>query len=497
MKKDRVLLVFPRTRPHDLDPQVPNALLALAPGIREHGFEPVIVDTRIQPDWREALAREAPRAVYVGISSMSGPQLRFALEAAGVAREAAPDCSIVWGGMHATLFPEQTARHPLVDIVVRGNADDTAGELAACLDQGGDLHKLPGISFQLPDSSVVSTPDRPLYDMSKVREPAWDLIDPTRYTVVGVETARGCPHRCGFCYNQGVNKRRWRHKPEDMVLREIATLKQRWGVDSISMVDDNFFSDPARAGRIARRLIDEDIGVRWSSTCRAPYLAHWDDAYIELLKRSGVFVLFSGIESGSPRVLDYIQKDCTVSDIELAALKAKRHSLRLTTTFILGFPGETYDEWLETLDMVDRLSDLYPDIVLENIFAYTPYPGNALYDDAIAMGFEPPANLEAWAGGWVEAQLPWLDARQRAVLEHLAYIYRFVFWGEELHERFVGPRRWREPLYRLLRADARLRWRRRAFGAAPEFAALKRLAERVSREGGDHGPKGTERPPPR
>ncbi len=480
--RKKVILCFPSLKTHDADPQSPLAIMALCPEIEARGFEPVLIDMRVEPAWKQEIARHLGEALWVGISSMSGPQLHFALEMASYVRASDPDVPIVWGGMHPTLFPEQTAAHPLVDIVARATADETVGDLCACLAEGGVLSKVAGICFTDQAGKIVVTAERGEFDMRKVRIPPWHRIELDRYTAISVETARGCPHRCAFCYNVGANRRKWHTKPAPLIMEELTMLRKKYGISNISMVDDNFFTNFERAGKLAQMMVDADLGIRWSTTCRAGYLARWDDDYIELLKRSGVFVLFAGIESGSPRILEHIQKDTKVEEIERAAKRANQHQLRMSTTYIVGFPTETIEDWHLTFGLMDRLRAIHPDIFIDDIFVYAPYPGTALFDESIRHGFTPPTDLEGWSAGWFNERLPWLTPQQQDILGGLTFLARFVFKPEEIRARFVGPHRWRLPFYLALRADAVARWRTRRLGHSPEFALLRKMSDRVSRK---------------
>ncbi|HLN88867.1 MAG TPA: cobalamin-dependent protein, partial [Candidatus Binatia bacterium] len=125
-----VLLVFPG-KFRAPDPQVPLALLHIAASLKQEGFSVRILDMRLE-DYRHI---QLGNPVFVGISCMSGLQIKYALEFAQYVRMQNPSCPLVWGGVHPTLLPEQTACNDLVDVVVRGEGELIIKDLANALTQ--------------------------------------------------------------------------------------------------------------------------------------------------------------------------------------------------------------------------------------------------------------------------------------------------------------------------------------------------------------------------
>ncbi len=125
---------------------------------------------------------------------------------------------IVWGGVHPTLLPEQTAASAAVDVVVRGEGETIVGPLADRLAAGAPLDDVNGLTYKL-DGAIVSTPDAELVDLDTIPvELPYDLLELDGYPTlqagrVHLQTSRGCPGRCGFCYNTGFNSAVARQEP--------------------------------------------------------------------------------------------------------------------------------------------------------------------------------------------------------------------------------------------------------------------------------------------
>ena len=258
-----VLLVFPG-RQRAPDPQVPLQLLHVASALQRAGYRPRIADLRLG-DFR-TLPLGDP--VFVGITAMSGPQIRYGLEFADRVRAERPGTPIVWGGVHPTLLPEQTAADARVDVVVRGEGETVVGPLADALAAGEPLDAVAGITFAAgggngpaPPSAPPRTP--PLVDLDAIPvELPYDLLPLPLYSTlqagrVHLQTSRGCPSRCGFCYNTAFNKRRWRGKSPERVVDEMEWLLRRFPQAKIlDPVDDNFFVDRQRVEAICELILE-------------------------------------------------------------------------------------------------------------------------------------------------------------------------------------------------------------------------------------------------
>jgi anaerobic magnesium-protoporphyrin IX monomethyl ester cyclase len=475
--KTRILLVYPQLGPQALLPQAPLSLLSICPNLEAAGYDPIIVDTRVDRDYENTIKRYLPDSLFVGITSMTGLQIQYAIRVAELIRKLDPEKTIVWGGIHATILPEQTLQDPRVDIVVAGEGEEVVVELSDCLSAKGDLKTVQGIYFQDEEGRIVFTGTRSFLNMDRIKMPSWHLIDVSKYSEIGVQTARGCPFRCRFCFNHLYNGRKWRAKNADLVIEELRILKERYNVNHVVFYDDNYFSDLKRVRHICKKIIEQKLNIQWSTTCRADILARRvDKDFAELMKMAGVHILFVGSESGSQRILtEVINKQIRIDDILGMAKTSHNHNLRVHTSFMSGFPGETEEERRKTFALMDQIKLINPDIYITTICIYTPYPGNPLFDEIVSKGlFEKPKSLEEWSGlTFFNCSLPWLTSKERSMLENLAFISRFVFWHREIEQRYI--KFYHYPAYVIYRLDALLRWKYRFFSFAPEWRLFRRL----------------------
>jgi anaerobic magnesium-protoporphyrin IX monomethyl ester cyclase len=471
-----VLLVFPG-RFKAPDPQVPLQLLHVTAALQSHGHQVRIVDMRLA-DYRSVAIGDP---LFVGVTSMSGPQIRYGLEFARRVRAERPRCPIVWGGVHATLLPEQTAASEFVDVVVRGESELVVGPLADRLAAGEPLDGVRGLTYKA-DGAVVSTPDAGLVDLDTIPvELPYHHLELDRYPTLQagrahIQTSRGCPHRCGFCYNTDFNKRAWRGKSPERVVDEIEWVLERFPhVKIIDPVDDNFFVNRKRVEAICELILSRGIRVAWRANCRFDYLATYDEAFMRLLERAGCKELDFGGESGSPRMQDFVCKDVTADEIvaSVANLHRWAPSIDPFVSWLSGLPGETYTDMEQTFDLMDAMGRANPRTQHYGIFLYTPFPSPLL--ESLPPSFTPPQSLEEW--GTIEVfhfEPPW---HPKAYVEKLRAISAVTRWAFYPQSRIDEHGRAFKAAYGLMNTDARYRWRHRRFG----FPAEMRLANEAAR----------------
>lgn len=477
-----VLLVYPGMRV--LAPRFPYSVLPLAAVLLEAGHRVRILDTQV-----ERLEDADPRGFdLVGISTYSGSQIVGGLKAAERVRRLAPGLKIVWGGVHPTITPRQTVAHPLVDVVVRGEGERTLLDLLDALDHGRPLGEVPGLTFS-DGGEVVDTGERPFMDLDDLPFLPYHLIKPERYvhfrekpSRVYCETSRGCPHNCGFCYNEAVHRRRWRPRSPERVLDEFEHIMATLGPDEVWPSDDNFATDRRRVEAIARGKMERGLGFNWIVSSRFDYAEGYDQDFLDLLEASGCRWLSFGGESGSQRMLDLVCKGITPAKMRKAVRLVKGSGMICGANFIAGYPGETAEDLEETFDLIDELAGIDEEFE-PGVSVYTPFPGTPLYEKALEAGFREPGSLRAWGRyrySLVE-NLPWLRGRQKRVVRVVGLLSGFDFTARRHRGRgLLSGKPLLSAAYRVLSFSARFRWRHRLFTFAPEWRAVD-LALRLMR----------------
>lgn len=435
-------------------PVFPWALMYLASVLRARGVDAHVIDEAVTPDYAPELDRllEQARPVAVGISSMTGDQIRHGLEFARRVR-AKSRAAIVWGGIHPSLLPEQTARHELVDYAVAGEGEFALAELVERLETGRDARGIPGVY----DASG-GAPQNGHIDLARLPEIPYRLVDVEKYICarpdVGcrryfeVCTSRGCPHHCGFCYIESVHGSRWRSLDAPAALDKIRAVVDRFGLDCVSFREDNFFVNRARVEAIARGLAEQGPRIKWAASCRINYFDKYDDEFIGLLKRSGCALLTFGVESGNDRVLEFVRKGITVEAVLRVAKRVQAAGIRGTYHFMGGFPSETPEEFIDTCRLIDRLRRLGPDVVVREMSIFAPYPGVGLIPECVGRGHTEPDGLEGWIEmDWTNPQRPWLSADQSRLISDAQFLIARLAHPNALVRRWANAR-WAQLLNR-------------------------------------------------
>ena len=480
-----VILIYPRTLwdIKNVTTRLPLALLYIGSVLREHGFSVRVIDQRVDDCWSDMLRHAlSARPLWVGISSMTGRQIRWGLEVAQLVRNTDPAIPIVWGGVHPTILPEQTLAHPLVDIVAIGEGEMTALQLTQALCKGGsqvDLSDIDGLAWKREGQVIHNAPrsytpmdEWPLLDYSLVDVDNYILAEVPGERSLQITTSRGCPMHCGYCYLTVVpDGRRYRAESPNRTVERIERMMRMFDLNAIHIIDDEFFTQRKRARRICERIIERGIEVTLRTNCRIDYADRMSMDDLRLFRRAGFKHIYLGAESGNDRVLDFITKEITREQIARVNLKFKEAGIAPKFSFMGGFPTETIAEVKDTMALMARLVHDNPDAYTTPVQLYSPYPGTALYDHCLQTGMHMPQTLEEWTeSGWEHIDYSWLTPAEERFLQKAAY-FTFFLDGKTVVESMRSP---------LLRLFARIygwlvrqRVRFNFYGLMPEVALIK------------------------
>lgn len=470
-----VVLFFPRFTSDNHETRLlPASLLMVAAPLAQAGYQVRIIDQRVDNQWADTLRRALDeKPLVVGFSALTGQQILHGLEASRIVKEHGQTVT-VWGGVHASLLPEQTLANPYVDLVAIGEGEQTFFELVEKLKRGNSYKEIAGLGYQ-ETGRIVCNPERPFLDMDKLAPLPYHLVNVENYIAarsfatgrtgrsIALYTSRGCPHRCGFCYNLKFNRRKWRGKSAQKVVAEMEELIDRYNITSFEIEDDEFFTDLKRAREISQLIIDKQWKVDIFTSCRVNYAADlMDDSLIRLLAQAGFKKLSFGVESGSERIQRLIDKDINNAQVIKTVRRMTAAGITSKFYFMCGFPGESLADLRTTCGLMREIKRCYRGALIPGWRLFVPYPGTTLYDQAVRYGFRPPASLAEWARYDFETvRMPWLFSKQRKLIDTIPYMLRFL----ELPP--AKRRSWYLRLGRWYGKTIDWRWRHRWF-AAPE-----------------------------
>ncbi|MCD6303789.1 MAG: radical SAM protein [Planctomycetes bacterium] len=326
----------------------------------------------------------AMRPDVIGISVNSAPHTKYSLALARLLKQRRADLVILAGGQQATFLTGEMLSPGHIDAVVRGE-----GEFALCeiLAAGGDYHGVAGVSWY-DGGGVHDEPQRPLIrDMDTILPPARDLLpDRSRYRigayrVEGIESSRGCPHRCSFCSIRNFHRGKWRPKSVSRVMQEVDDILARYKEPKvIYFADDNFCNDIRRVEAICRAIVERRTDAYFWCQGRVDVLARHPEV-VEWMGKAHFSAVLVGLETPNPRQLRESRKGITVEQMERAIEMLHAQDVGVWGTFVLGLPGESRQETEATAKFVASA-----DVDVVQITVATPIPGSDLYDEAKAAG---------------------------------------------------------------------------------------------------------------
>ena len=298
---------------------------------------------------------------------------------------------VIAGGVHVTTQFAHTMRNPSIDYCVRGEGEIVVGKLLRFLNGDGAFPEV-GIVYR-KDGEVIAQDQAVVDDLTKLPWPDYDLIDfrpyfdtgarkhsPNRapeYPAVRMVTTRGCPLGCSFCQVETISTKRVRARDPEDVVNELQFLKDRYGIRSVIFDEDNILMAPGKyAKRLFRLMIEKRLGLKWIATAFALFLL--DDETLDLMKASGCVGVNVAIESGNRRVLrDLVGKPLDLAEVPGIIERIRGRGLYCIANFVIGFPGESWNEIRETVHFAETCGADYV-----KIYGAVPLFGTRLYQMA-------------------------------------------------------------------------------------------------------------------
>jgi len=410
----KIILVFPPPTPTERNWQgTPLALLALSRVLVKENYHIKIYAHHLQKNYINEILENGQDSICLGISAMTGLQIHEGLKIAKLFKKKFPQIPIVWGGWHPSILSKETIKNKYVDIVIKGQGDNTFPELVHALEKNKSLIKIKGLVFK-QKNKIFETPSRPPTDLSKIPPLPYQLVDIEKCvqtTEYGQRTIQyissyGCPHRCAFCVEEIVNKRTWTAVPAKIVIAEWKNLVKKYKVDSIAVYDSNFFVNEKRVADICKGILKAKLNIKWgNANGRVGQLSRYKPETWKLMEKSGCSMILTGAESGSQAALDFISKDMNVEEIIKFTKLCKKYKIKILYSFLVGLPWSKIpkendkfvkEEYRSTLNLIDKLLK----ICNRNRYTYyifLPYPGAPLFNRAVELGLKTPKNLDGWS----------------------------------------------------------------------------------------------------
>lgn len=371
----RILLINP---PHpSIGSRIPRehlpplGLLSVGGSLIDAGHSVQLLDAEFGPMSIGKIVEQAetyaPDALLLGHSGSTSAHPYIA-EVTRHLHQALPRARIIYGGVFPTYhWREVLAEEPQIDVIVRGEGEETGKRVIRALETNTSLEDIPGIAFRNQGRPFATPPAQLIRDLDAYRL-GWELIDFSRYSYWGnrravvVQFSRGCPHVCNYCGQRGFWTS-WRHRNPQTFAAELAWLHRVHGVEVVNFADENPTSSRAAWRAFLEALIAENVPLTLVGSTRADDIVR-DADILHLYKKAGVARFLLGIESYDEETLHKIRKGGTATKDREAIRLLRAHGILSMATYVVGFEEETHRDYLRGLKQLlsydpDQIQLLY------------------------------------------------------------------------------------------------------------------------------------------
>ncbi len=361
----------------------PLGIAYLAAVIREKGHKVKIIDRSIEQ--QKLLPEDFAPFDLIGISADT-PRYPEAVEIARTAKKAGK--MVTMGGYHVTFLDKEALETGVVDIIIRGEAEEIIVNLIDALEKKKDLSTVKGISF-VRDGNLIRTPVAPPpQNLDAMPFPARDLLSLKKYSsqmaglpVTNLITSRGCPFNCYFCSSSKFGGLKWRYRSAKSIADEIEILYHDYGYRTFAFMDDNFTLSKRRVMNFADELEKRKMNdIIWWCFSRVDILVRNEDM-VKRMAEAGAFQVFLGLESHNEQTLNDYGKNVGNKEQDQAIKLLHKYGINIHGSFIVGDINETKEMAMQTARWVQKVN---PRVTQFSIL--TPYPGTALYNDVEREG---------------------------------------------------------------------------------------------------------------
>ena len=477
-----IILYYPQNTPPRMG-RLPLSTLALG-AVLEGSHDYVFVDGNVDRNAYESitkLLRSSQEKIILAVSVMPGTQMLNAIAHCKKWKSRFPKMTIIWGGYFPSMHAEAALNSDYVDYVVRGQGERSLPKFLENILADNPPSEVENTSYKI-DGNFIHNPELPIYDPNERPPLPFHRINMDDYalpTFIGSrtfchESSVGCPHKCNFCGVVDVFHSRWKAETPERTLQTVQLLKSRYGLNGIEFHDSDFFVSESRVAALAKGLIG--FNLQWWGEGRVDTLLNYAPETWELMKRSGLRMIFFGAESGLDETLKLMDKGGVTREKtkSIASLCAK-YDIQSEFSFVMGAnPTRTEEDIDATIDLMYELEEINPRSQMHP-FIYTPVPFGTIYDNAVEGGLNYPKNLDEWATHeWAQYTLrrnphtPWLTPRLYKKIINFRAVHQSYY--PKTNDRTLAP--WKISFLRNLSS---WRYKSRIFTGAYELRLFLRL----------------------
>lgn len=319
-------------------------------------------------------------------------------------------CKTMMGGVYPTVSGDYVLEDDNIDWIMLGYAEGRINNICRMiLDNDMRLEKEPGIGYKRDGRIIINPMSTYIGDVKEMVKPDYSYVDLNLYISeeksdnalvkreASIITSYGCPYNCVFCATRTISGRKVAFRPVKDILEEIEYLIENYNIDSIRFLDDNILADKERAKTLFHEMLNRNYNIKFQLMNTAAWLL--DEEILDLMKSAGCYALTISIESGNSRVLKEIMHKPLNKEIVPPVIQlCKERDIYVSANIVIGLPGETWNEILETLRFAEICNPDFLQINIATVFPKTDLyniakeqkclpPDFSFYDDEAYYGF--------------------------------------------------------------------------------------------------------------
>jgi radical SAM superfamily enzyme YgiQ (UPF0313 family) len=367
----------------------PLGLMYVAAALEQAGHEVQMLDNYLMQQSIEEVQQLVLKLqpTIVGITCGSATYKKC-VETAKAIKQVVPGCKIVVGGWHASYMPESLLETPEIDYAVMGEGERVITELAAFIMKEDYMGASTVAGIACRSSSGVIQNEPKFINMDELPFPARHLLPLEKYDrnieflkakpADVMSISRGCTFSCGFCETKKLWGNINRQFSPQRVMAEVNDLVTKYGTKGIYFINDNFTMRKDQTVEFCDLLIKSKLDLEWVCDTRVDLV---NQDILNKMASAGCKTIWFGIESGSQKVLNHINRRMTIEQIEDAFKLCRKADIQVACSFMLGMPSETKEDLMASYRFADKLN---ADWCQFNVFI--AYPDSPLWREMLETG---------------------------------------------------------------------------------------------------------------
>ncbi len=375
----RVVLINPArhfiVNEHGLGYLIPLGLVCIGGPLLDAGFSVKLIDHDLYGWSFEKLIKDISsfEADYILLGHAGSTAAhKTALETIRAVHRQLPQIRVIYGGVYPTYADRVVmAECQEIDVIVRGEGEQTIVGLIRTWEQTEDLRYVDGITWRSGEDIIVNRSRTPIRNLDEYR-PGWELVDWPHYTMfgfqpaAGVQFSRGCTLTCSYC-GQWMFWKKWRHRSPQNIVEQLKILRNQYGVKIVWFADENFAANQEVAKQVLEMIVEADLGLSLNLNMTAADVVR-DADFIPLYKQAGVDYIVMGVESLKDDVIESIRKNNPFEISKGAVQLLRDNNIVSLTNIIYGLEEES---WKTIFEKFKGLLELDSDIL--NAMYLTPH----------------------------------------------------------------------------------------------------------------------------